>query len=146
MIHRIVSIALYTILSICFMFWLPEKFCELWRELAADTQGTSGEIACKWQIFGFRIVFMIIYFPLDAIITLVVIRQCQDFLLHLMIKDKMSSNGFSSLNEPSANALAELELMGAQLSHIQGQGSNASASKYGYSETKALNASDLDNS
>jgi len=89
-VWRWLSLLIYIIISIAVSISLPESFCDLWTKMSGDNPSTSStEIGCKWQMFGFRVVFMIIYLPLDFIMALVVLRHCRDLLFQINFKEKM---------------------------------------------------------
>ena len=54
-----------------------------------DNHRVSMTVACKWQIFGFRMVYVVVYFPIDFILMLVVLRNCKDNIFNYSLRDKI---------------------------------------------------------
>ena len=81
------TLVLYILLSLGFSSYLPLKFCHLFDGLLGSTRTNDDEIqTCRWQIFGFRIVFMVLYFPVELITMAVVYRHSNDLSFQLDLK------------------------------------------------------------
>jgi len=57
-------------------------------DLSIAENRVSQTVACKWQIFGFRMVFIVVYFPIDFIMMLCVMRYCGDIIFNYNLRDK----------------------------------------------------------
>ena len=69
-VTRALTLIMYFMMSIAFAYDLPHHFCTEFIDVRI-----SKEVSCTWQAFGFRIVFMIIYAPIEVICFLVVRRN-----------------------------------------------------------------------
>ena len=78
-ILRCVTLGFYICLSFGFSTWLPEQFCEL---IGKDKDSFS---SCKWQVFGFRLVFILLYLPLELLALAVVYRHATDMLFKIQL-------------------------------------------------------------
>ena len=79
-ILRVVTFCIYLITALGFSAWLPEQFCELIGE-----EGSSFN-SCKWQIFGFRFVFILLSLPAEALIFAVVYRNATDMIFKIQLR------------------------------------------------------------
>ena len=76
-IVRLVTLAFYICLSFGFSIWLPEQFCLL---IGKDDASFS---SCKWQVFGFRLVFILLYLPVELVTLAVVYRNATDMIFKI---------------------------------------------------------------
>ena len=76
-IFRALTILVYVVISLATSVQLPEKFCELIGQ--EDDSFTS----CKWQVFGFRLVFILLTFPLEIVFFAVVYRFATDMIFKI---------------------------------------------------------------
>jgi hypothetical protein len=76
-ILRLVTLVFYIGLSFGFSVWLPEHFCEL---IGHDKDSFS---SCKWQVFGFRFVFILLYLPVELVFLAVVYRNATDMIFKI---------------------------------------------------------------
>ena len=76
-ILRLVTLCIYLITALGFSVWLPSNFCEL--------IGQTGDSfnSCKWQIFGFRLVFILLSWPIEALLFAVVYRNATDSIFKI---------------------------------------------------------------
>lgn len=79
-VARLVTNVLYVLLSIGWSVWLAGRFCEMFEGVFEHIRGrrVGHEYECQWQVFGFRLVFMILYYPLEYITFAVVRRHAMD--------------------------------------------------------------------
>lgn len=73
-IGRLVTVVIYFGVSFGFSVMLPRQFCDL---MGTDEDEFS---SCKWQVFGFRMVFMLMFIPIELILLAVVYRYATDTL------------------------------------------------------------------
>ena len=78
-ILRCVTLGIYVCLSFGFSTWLPERFCEL---IGKSEDSFS---SCKWQVFGFRLVFILLYLPLELVALAVVYRNATDMIFKIQL-------------------------------------------------------------
>ena len=78
-ILRLVTLIFYIGLSFGFSVWLPEHFCKL---IGQDEDTFS---SCKWQVFGFRFVFILLYMPIELITLAVVYRHATDMIFKIQL-------------------------------------------------------------
>ena len=85
---RAITVALYIVLSLGFSVWLPGQFCKLFSGIFFQLGRTASQaMACKWQVFGFRLVFMVLYFPVDIILFCVTYRHTRDLTFQIQLKE-----------------------------------------------------------
>ena len=84
-IVRLVTLGFYICLSFGFSTWLPEHFCEL---IGQDGDTFS---SCKWQVFGFRLVFILLYMPVEMVMLAVVYRHATDMIFKIQLS-KVTGN------------------------------------------------------
>ena len=77
-ILRLTTLIFYVLLSFGFSIWLPERFCEL---IGKDEDEAFS--SCKWQVFGFRLVFILLYLPVELITLAVVYRNATDMIFKI---------------------------------------------------------------
>lgn len=71
------------VLEISCATFLADHYCYYWGVKETVTmRRVSQTVACKWQMFGFRMVYVVVYFPIDFIMMLVVIRYCKDIIFN----------------------------------------------------------------
>ena len=70
-ILRVVTVVFYLFLSFGFSVQLPMDFCDL---IGTEEKNFS---SCKWQVFGFRFVFMLLFIPLELLMLAVVYRNAK---------------------------------------------------------------------
>ena len=78
-ILRCVTLGIYICVSFGFSTWLPERFCEL------IGQNEDSFSSCKWQVFGFRLVFILLYLPLELVALAVVYRNATDMIFKIQL-------------------------------------------------------------
>jgi hypothetical protein len=82
-IFRIATMCLALVLEISCATFLADHYCYYWGVKETVTmRRVSQTVACKWQMFGFRMVYVVVYFPIDFIMMLVVIRYCKDIIFN----------------------------------------------------------------
>ena len=79
-ILRLTTLVIYIGLSFGFSVWLPEHFCEL-MSVSEDSFSS-----CKWQVFGFRLVFILMYLPIELIMLAVVYRNATDNIFKIQLR------------------------------------------------------------
>ena len=79
-IFRFVTFVLDIILAIGFSVSLPEQFCELIGKEQEDFA------SCKWQVFGMRIVFILLAVPLDLLTFAVIYRHATDMIFKIQLR------------------------------------------------------------
>lgn len=79
-ILRLVTLIFYICLSFGFSIWLPEHFCEL----IVDNKDAFS--SCKWQVFGFRLVFILLYLPVELVTLAVVYRNATDMIFKIQLR------------------------------------------------------------
>ena len=80
-ILRLVTLIIYVFLSFGFSVWLPERFCKL---IGNDEDTFS---SCKWQVFGFRFVFILLYLPVELVLLAVVYRYATDMIFQIQLRE-----------------------------------------------------------
>ena len=89
-ILRLSTLALYVCLALGFSVWLPEQFCEL---IGEDKDSFT---SCKWQVFGFRIIFILLSLPMELLALAVVYRHATDMIFKLQLR-KLTGGASSDL-------------------------------------------------
>ena len=79
-ILRVATLGLYLLISFGFSVWLPRNFCEL---IGTDKDELS---SCKWQVFGFRLVFMLMFIPIECLMLAVVYRNATDMIFKVELR------------------------------------------------------------
>ena len=80
-ILRLVTLIFYICLSFGFSVWLPDRFCKL---IGNDEDTFS---SCKWQVFGFRFVFILLYLPVELVTLAVVYRHATDMIFKIQLRE-----------------------------------------------------------
>lgn len=80
-ILRLVTLIFYVGLSFGFSIWLPEQFCDL------IGQNKDTFSSCKWQVFGFRLVFILLYLPIELVTLAVVYRNATDMIFKIQLRN-----------------------------------------------------------
>jgi len=89
-IFRIITLCMALVLEIGCATFLAEQFCYFWGvDEETISHRVSQTVACKWQIFGFRMVFVVVMFPIDFIMMLVVLRHCKDVNFNFKLGEKV---------------------------------------------------------
>ena len=76
-IVRATTAIIYVVFSFGFSVYLPKNFCELF-----DVEDANFN-ECKWQVFGFRLVFILLYLPLEFLALAVVYRNATDMIFKI---------------------------------------------------------------
>ena len=71
---------LYIAFSLGFSAWLPERYCEL---IGSEPDSFA---SCKWQVFGFRLIFILLSYPLEALMLAVVYRHATDMIFKMELR------------------------------------------------------------
>ncbi len=79
-ILRLVTFCIYLLTALGFSIWLPEQFCKLIGEEGASFN------SCKWQIFGFRFVFILLSLPMELLTYAVVYRNATDMIFKIQLR------------------------------------------------------------
>ena len=82
-IFRIITLVIHFLLSLSFSVWLPEQFCDL---IGVEERDETKWSNCKWQVFGFRFVFILLYFPLEILALAVVYRNATDIIFKIQLR------------------------------------------------------------
>ena len=93
-ILRLATLVIYVGLSFGFSVWLPEQFCEL---IGRSEDSFS---SCKWQVFGFRFVFILLYLPVELLTLAVVYRNATDMIFKIQLRK--ATGGTDDLEMESA--------------------------------------------
>jgi len=108
-IARLATLVIYIGLSFGFSVWLPEHFCEL-LNVAPDNFSS-----CKWQVFGFRFVFIIMYLPIEFVLLAVVYRNATDNIFKIQLRKVTGVNTDAELMGSKKNSTSISHLMGADV-------------------------------
>ena len=79
-ILRLVTMAIYLVVSFGFSVWLSEEFCEL---IGSEPDTFD---SCKWQVFGFRMIFMLLFVPVELLQLAVVYRNATDMVFKIELR------------------------------------------------------------
>ena len=79
-VFRLTTFVLDFILAFVFSVSLPEQFCELIGKEDDDFA------SCKWQVFGMRIVFILLAIPLDLLTFAVIYRHATDMIFKIQLR------------------------------------------------------------
>ena len=79
-IMRLITLVCHFLLSFGFSVWLPEQFCNL---IGVEENDETEWSNCKWQVFGFRFVFILLYLPLEFLMLAVVYRNATDMIFKI---------------------------------------------------------------
>ena len=79
-ILRLTTLIIYLGFSLGFSVWLPSQYCEL---IGSDKDSFT---SCKWQVFGFRIIFILLSYPLEALMLAVVYRHATDMVFKMELR------------------------------------------------------------
>lgn len=77
---RLATLVIYVIISFGFSIYLPKNFCEL---VNVETENFN---SCKWQVFGFRLVFILLYLPVEILTLAVVYRNSTDMIFKIQLR------------------------------------------------------------
>ena len=77
-IFRLITVILYLIVAFATSVRMPELFCDFIGQ-TEDGQFTS----CKWQVFGFRFIFILLGIPLEMLLLAVVYRFATDMVFKI---------------------------------------------------------------
>ena len=80
------TLVLYFLLSFGFATYLPKRFCHLFNGVFSSKRTQDEMVTCVWQVFGFRMVFMLLYLPIEMILFAVVYRHSKDLKFMLGLK------------------------------------------------------------
>ena len=105
-IMRLVTVAIYFIVSFASSVYLPKQFCHLFDGIFSSTRDNETNITCVWQVFGFRMVFMLLYLPVEFLIYAVVYRHSKDLTFQLSLKRYMVPGMESEFLRIQMNSIA----------------------------------------
>jgi hypothetical protein len=90
-VFRAISVIIFIILSFGFSTWLSEKFCQTYKNSFAKMGLTSARLnSCKWQTFGIRMLCVLLYLPVEAMLFIVIKRHASDSLFTMRLKEALS--------------------------------------------------------
>ena len=118
-ITRVVTIAFYLLISFGFSVQLPMDFCELIGNDPKDDSFSS----CKWQTFGFRLVFMLLFIPIELLMFAVVYRNATDMIFKVELRQL---TGVSSIGKQKQDDLGYLMDPNIALTRHSGLGKTSS--------------------
>ena len=75
---RLVTLILYFLISFGFSVYLPKEFCHLFDGVFSSRRTEDEMSSCIWQLFGFRMIFMLICLPIELICYFIVRRHSND--------------------------------------------------------------------
>ena len=76
-IFRIVTAFMYIIIALATSVRMPELFCDFIGQSEEDFE------SCKWQVFGFRLIFILLGIPLEMLLFAVVYRFTTDMIFKI---------------------------------------------------------------
>ena len=79
-ILRLVTVGFYLAIALSFSVWLPKQFCEL---IGSEADSFN---SCKWQVFGFRFIFILLSLPVEALQLAVVYRNATDMIFKIELR------------------------------------------------------------
>ena len=85
-IMRLSTLVLYVGFSLGFSVWLPMQFCEL---IGVEVAKAA---SCKWQVFGFRLIFILLSYPMEAILLAVEFRHATDMIFKMELRRLTGAN------------------------------------------------------
>jgi len=88
-ILRLVTLLIYVGIAFGFSIELPKQFCNL-IGIKEDPAFTS----CKWQVFGFRIVFILLSLPIELLMLAVVYRHATDMIFKAELREVTGVSDF----------------------------------------------------
>lgn len=87
---RMASVLVYIALSLGFCTWLPDKFCFMFRNAFTHMGMSHAKLnSCKWQVFGIRFLVLLLYFPLEILMLIVVRRHTGDQTFNVKLKEAL---------------------------------------------------------
>ena len=88
-ILRLVTLIIYIGIAFGFSIELPKQFCDL-IGVKEDPAFTS----CKWQVFGFRIIFILLSLPVELLMLAVVYRHATDLIFKINLREVTGVSDF----------------------------------------------------
>ena len=88
-IQRLVTLIIYIGIAFGFSIELPKQFCDL-IGVKEDPAFTS----CKWQVFGFRIIFILLSLPVELLMLAVVYRHATDLIFKINLREVTGVSDF----------------------------------------------------
>jgi len=88
-ILRLVTLIIYIGIAFGFSIELPKQFCDL-IGVKEDPAFTS----CKWQVFGFRIIFILLSLPVELLMLAVVYRHATDLIFKIDLREVTGVSDF----------------------------------------------------
>ena len=83
---RLISLVLYFLISFISSVYLPKEFCSLFDGVFESRRTEDEMTTCIWQLFGFRMIFMLICLPIEFILFAVVVRHSKDLTFQLSLR------------------------------------------------------------
>mmetsp|Transcript_1141 Transcript_1141/g.1699 ORF Transcript_1141/g.1699 Transcript_1141/m.1699 type:complete len:209 (-) Transcript_1141:766-1392(-) len=135
---RMATMFFYLIFSLGFSVWLPAQYCEL---IGSEPDSFA---SCKWQVFGFRIIFILMSYPTELLMLAVVYRNATDMIFKMelrkltgseeMFTDGRKKNNIGYLMDPDVALNRRNVFVGSE------GGSYAASSRKSREETGAADA------
>ena len=90
-IFRAVTVLAFIALSFGFSTWLPDKFCSNFKNAFTKMGLSTAKLnSCKWQVFGIRLLLLVLYLPVEFLLLIVVKRYTSDSTFNIRLKEALA--------------------------------------------------------